>query len=97
MKTIDFEKELKAMNKDLEIVENPNRPGLSNIKLKGIDICPVPSDEIKDEPDPKYTYTFPNGMIARHKSRVEALGQVNQVLEAIKTPEGKRDFFANDY
>lgn len=93
MKTIDFVKELEAMHQDLSVVSNPNNPGLSNIKYNGRDICPIPSDTIKDEPDPLYTYTFPNGMIARHKSRDEALAQVNHILNLVKTEEGRDLFF----
>jgi hypothetical protein len=94
MKTIDFEKELKALNPDLAIIPNPNNPGLSNIKLNGRDICPVPADEIKDEPDPFYNFTFSNGMMARHKSKNEALAQVNHVLNLVKTKEGRDLFFS---
>ena len=61
--------------------------------LDGRDVCPVPSDEIRDEHDHSYTYTFSNGMIAAHNSRKSALSKVNQVLEYIKTDEGKEVFF----
>lgn len=93
MKTSDFELELKKLHPDLSIVPNRNNPGLSNIKFNGKDICPVPSDLIKEEPDPFYMYTFQNGMPARHKSRSEALAQVNHVLNLVKTEEGKDLFF----
>lgn len=93
MKTIDFAKELEAMHPDLSVVPNPNNPGLSNIKYNGKDVCPIPSDTIKDEPDPFYNYTFSNGMIARHKSKGEALAQVNHVLNLVKTEEGRDLFF----
>lgn len=93
MKTKDFELELKAIDPRLAIIENPNRIGLSNVKLDGRDICPVPSDEIKDEPDNNYRYEFPNGMSARHKSKVEVLAQVEQILDMVKTPEGAETFF----
>lgn len=93
MKIIDFEKELKQLDARIAIVPNPNRPGLSNIKIDGKDICPVPADEIREEPDRNYTYEFPNGMIARHKSRQEALTQVHHILELIKTQEGADAFF----
>lgn len=93
MKTIDFEKELKEMNPDLGIFPNPNNPGLSNIKLNGKDICPVPSEEIKEESDPYYNFTFQNGMMAKHKSRPEALSQVQHVLKLIETEEGRDLFF----
>lgn len=93
MKTKLFEAELKKLDSRLEIVENPNRPGLSNIKLEGRDICPVPSEEIKEEPDNNYRYEFPNGMSGRHKSVGEAKAQVEQILEMITTPEGYAQFF----
>lgn len=93
MKISEFEKELKAINPDLSIVPNPNRPGLSNIKLLGTDIVPVPSDEILEDSDASYTYVFPNGMAARHKSRKDALAQVHAVLELIKTKDGADQFF----
>ena len=91
MQTKEFEKQLKEIDPRLEIIPNPNRPGLSNIKLDGKDICPVPADEIKEETDPNYFYTFPNGMIGRHKSTKEALAQVHQVLQFIKE-EGEDAF-----
>ncbi len=93
MQIKEFEKELKKIDERLEIVSNPNRPGLANIKLGGRDVCPVPDGEIKEDPDPDYYYTFPNGMSARHKSRAEALSMVESTLEYIKTPEGKDIFF----
>jgi hypothetical protein len=93
MKTSDFLSELKAIDPRLDIIENPNRPGLSNIKLDGRDICPVPSDEIREDSEANYFYVFPNGMHARHKSREEALERVQGVLEMIKTDEGRDTFF----
>lgn len=93
MKTQEFELELKKLDPRLSIIENPNRPGLSNVKLDGRDVCPVPSDIIKDEPDNGYRYEFPNGMSARHKSKSEVLAQVHQILEMVKTPEGVETFF----
>ena len=93
MKTQEFELELKKLDPRLSIIENPNRPGLSNVKLDGRDVCPVPSDIINDEPDNGYRYEFPNGMSARHKSKSEVLAQVHQILEMVKTPEGVETFF----
>lgn len=83
MKTSDFEQELKKIDPRLEIVVNPNRPGLSNVKLSGQDVCPVPSDDIREESDPNYTYTFPNGMIARHKSMAEVRDMVKTHLRVL--------------
>ena len=93
MRTIDFETELKALDPRLAVVPNPNRPQISNIKLDGQDICPIPAYEIRDEPDATYTIELPNGMVRPHKSRREALEQVNHVLNLIKTKEGADIFF----
>ena len=93
MQIKDFEAELKELDPGLSIVPNPNREGLSNIKLNGVDICPVPGDEIKEESDPNYYYVFPNGMAARHKSRKEALSYVHSVLDLVKTEQGKEEFY----
>jgi len=84
MKVADFEKELKSLDERLDIIPNPRLPGISNIKLMGSDICPIPSDVIYDEPNPSYTYTFPNGSSYRHKSRNEALGLVKDTLKLIE-------------
>lgn len=94
MKTLDFEKEIQKIDPRLTILPNQNRPGLANVLLDGRDVCPVPADEIKDESDPNYTYTFPNGMIARHNSRADALSKIQHVLEYIKTDEGREVFFS---
>lgn len=95
MKTSDFAKELKELDPRLTVDPNPNRPGLSNIKVEGKDICPIPSDEIKEETDPHYFYTFPNGMMAAHNSRQEALVKVQKILDYIKTQEGREVFFGS--
>jgi hypothetical protein len=73
---------------------NSNRPGLANVKLDGRDIIACPVDDIRDEIDPTYFYTFPNGMQGRHKSYGEIIDSVNRTLELIKTEEGHEIFFA---
>jgi len=83
----DFLNELKAIDERLDIITNPNLPGLSNIKFMGADICPIPSDVIYDEPNPSYTFTFANGVSYRHKSRNEALGQVKDVLRLVENED----------
>lgn len=94
MKVIpDFLNELKTIDERLDIVPNPNREQLSNIKLAGVDVCPIPRFDIYDDSDPSYTVTFPNGFKARQKSRKEALAQVHDILERIKTEEGRNLFF----
>jgi hypothetical protein len=89
----DFLNELKAIDPRLDIVDNPNRPELSNIKLEGVDICPIPRNEIRDERDLGYFMIAPNGWKMFHKSRAEAVGTVNEVLNKIKDPEEYEIFF----
>lgn len=92
MKTSDFALKIKEIDPRLTIVPNPNREGLSNILLDGHDVCPVPSDEIKDEDDPRYYYTFPNGFSSPHNSVASATDKIHHLLEKLKDPE-KRDAF----
>jgi len=94
MTTDQFREELKELDSRLSVIQNPNRPQLCNIKLDGLDICPIPSGEIREEPDENYTMQMPNGWIIKHKSRREALALVNSVLEMIKTKEGQDNFYA---
>lgn len=97
MRTLpDFENELKAIDPRLAIVPNPNRPQIANIKLDGVDICPVPAYEIRDEFDPAYTIELPNGTVRPHKSRKEAIDMVNHTLNLIKIPENADAFFGRN-
>lgn len=96
MRLEEFREELKLLDPRLTVDINPNRPQLANIKLDGMDICPIPSGEIKEEPDPNYTITLPNGWVAKHKSRSEALAIVKDTLEKIKTPEFADNFFGRN-
>ena len=93
MKIADFEKELQAIDDRLSIIPNPNRPQIANIKLQGRDICPIPAQEIFDDPDPGYKITLPNGWEAQHQCRTGALARVHSTLELIKTREGEDQFF----
>lgn len=104
MKTSELEKTLKERDSRIEIVPNPNRTafeqkcgqGLSNVKLDGRDICPCPSDEIREYPDASYYYVFPNGSIAPHNSVEDVMDRVEKVLKYIKTEEGKEVFFSKE-
>ena len=89
----EFEQELKALDPGLSIVPNPNRPQLCNIKLNGVDVCPIPAHEIREESDPNYVIAGPNGVLLRHKSRPEALANVHHILNFIKTKEGMEVFY----
>lgn len=94
----DFADELKKLDPRLTIVRNPNRPGIANIKLEGRDVCPIPSEEILEEPDEGYKIVLPNGWEAQHKSRREALARVNDVLEKTKDKDYSDAFFGRgDY
>ncbi len=92
----DFKDELIALDPRLTVVKNPNYPQIANIKLDGINICAIPSGEIKEETDPGYTITFTNGFTSKHRSRPEALDLVKKTLEDIKTTEGREIFFARE-
>ena len=89
----DFETELRAIDERFMVIENPNRPGLSNILFNGknYDLPTLSTHNIKDEPDPSHRYEFPNGMSARHHTRPEILSRVHVFLEDQKS--GKYDGF----
>ena len=91
-----FQEELLKLDERLTVVKNPNYPQLANIKLDGINICAIPSGEIKEEVDRSYTVTFTNGFVSKHRSRPEALAIVNSTLESIKTSDGKEIFYAKE-
>lgn len=94
--TQDLLNELKLVDERVELVPNPNRPGLSNFKIQGRDLCPVPSGYLQTEKSPDYIYTFPNGWTAPHKTYAEAKGICESILTRLKDSEFNRDFFAPD-
>jgi hypothetical protein len=96
MKTTDFAEQIKKIDPRLTIIPNENRPGLSNIMFDGRDVCPVPSDEIKEDDDPRYYYVFPNGYSAAHNSVKSALAKIEGLFEKLKDPEKKEAFYSND-
>lgn len=89
----DFENEIKLIDSRLSIVPNNNYPQLANIKLDGVDVCPIPAHDIREESDPSYTIEFANGFRSKHRSRPEAIDRVNAIIEMIKTKEGADIFF----
>ena len=93
MRTDDFAVELMKLDPRISVVPNPNREKLSNIKLDGSDICPIPRYEIKENRDAGYCIELPNGAMIPHKSRTEALSMVHNILETIKTEDGADQFF----
>ena len=96
MRTDDFAIELMKLDPRLSVVPNQNREKLSNIKLDGQDICPIPRYEIKENRDAGYCIELPNGTMIPHKSRTEALAMVQNILETIKTEEGADIFYGRN-
>ncbi len=85
-----FELELKELDPRFSVVENPNRPGLSNIFFEGknYDLPVISTHLIKDDIDPTHRYQFPNGMFARMHARPEILERLNTFL---------KDYAAGEY
>lgn len=92
----NFANELAELDTRLTVIRNNNYPQLANIMLSGRDVCAIPSGEIKDEVDPSYTITFPNGYTIKHRSRTDALAIVKNTLDLIKTTEGNEIFFSKE-
>lgn len=92
----DFENELKAIDARISIVPNPNRPKIANIKIDGEDVCPIPAFEIRESPDPTYTMEMPNGSMAKHRSKQEAIALVKHTLGIISSPDGADAFFGRN-
>jgi hypothetical protein len=90
----EVETELQKLDPRFEVRLNSNRPGLANVLLDGRDVIALPAEEIREDVDPTYFYTFPNGMQGRHKSYNEVMERSKYILEYIKTEEGKDTFFA---
>lgn len=93
MTTHDFEKELKVIDARLSIVQNRNFPELANIKLNGKDVCPIPFPEIREETDPTFQMTFPNGMCRPHRSKTEALAIVKDTISKLDDRDYHDAFF----
>lgn len=85
--------ELKELDERIELVPNPNRPGLSNIKISGRDICPVPSEMMQDEHTMDYSYAFPNGMVGKHRTYQEAKDLATSIINRLKNPDFAAEFF----
>ena len=92
----DFADELKAIDPRLSIVPNPNRPKICNIKLDGQDICPIPNYEIREHPDAGYTMEMPNGSLAKHRSKEEAIALVHHTLKLLENPENADAFYGRN-
>ena len=82
MNAIDFEMELKKLDGRFSVIENQNRPGLSNIFFDGknYDLPVISTHLIKEEVDNAHRYQFPNGMFARLWSQGEVTERIKQFL-----------------
>lgn len=96
--TSQLEKELQEINPNVRIVENPNRPGLSNVMLNGQDICiGLPANTLMEEHSDVYVYKMPNGMYLPFKTYQEAKEISLRTLERLNEPEFAQDFFDTSY
>ncbi len=86
MTSNEFEKELQELDSRFTVIDNPTRPGLSNIFYDGknYDLPVISTNDIKDEIDTAYQYEFPNGMRARHWSKPEIMGRIELFLKDMK-------------
>lgn len=99
METIPTQKlleELRAIDPRIQLVPNPNRPGLSNLKINGVDICPVPSEVMQTEHTHDYIYRFPNDMVGNLKTYDEAKSVALSILNRLKEPSFADEFFSKD-
>lgn len=89
MTSSEFEVEIKKIDENFSVVENPNRPGLSNIFYKGrnFDLPVISTHLIKQEIDLGHRYQFPNGMFARLWSAPEVTERLKQFLIDYKKGE----------
>ncbi len=85
----DFEKVIQEIDPRFTIIPNParrategNTVGLNNILFEGMNYdLPVVADEIKENVDLRYTYTFPNG----YSSRIWTQREITDRLKAFLT------------
>lgn len=82
MKTSEFVEVIKKLDPRFSVVENQNRIGLSNILFEdtNYDLPVLPSEEIREKPDPSYYYTFPNGYSAPFNDQETVLRKLNEFL-----------------
>jgi len=85
MHSTEFAKELQKIDPQFTVVENPNRPGLSNIFYAGknYDLPVIATADVRAEVEPAYQYEFPNGMRARHWTQSEIIGRCEAFLKNV--------------
>lgn len=100
MNYLALEKELQDIDPAFTVVPNMNRRavdgnpvGICNIFYQGknYDLPPVP-DEIGDEVDTAYRYTFSNGYAARFWTRPEVVERCKDFLKNLKTGKLDEDY-----
>jgi hypothetical protein len=79
----EFEVDIKALSNDFQVVDNVNRPGLSNILYQGrnFDLPVISTNCIKTEVDRDYRYEFPNGASARYWTQEEVINRLQDFLK----------------
>jgi hypothetical protein len=96
MTASEFEVVLKEIDPRFSVVDNPNRPGLSNVFFlgKNYDLPALSTHDIRSEIDMSYRYEFPNGMLARFWSQGEIIERVKAFLDQFNS--GKYAGFYED-
>lgn len=91
MTSKELEQELQVLDPRFSVLENPNRPGLSNILFEGknYDLHVISTHLIPDAPDASWRYEFPNGMTARHWAKDEIIDQCENFLKDFKQGKTK--------
>lgn len=92
MDSKQFEQVIQKIDPRFTIVDNPNRPGLSNIFFEGVnyDLPVVSTKETKEEVDFNHRYEFPNGMSARLWSQKEITDRLEAFIKNVD--EIKKDY-----
>lgn len=95
--------ELQGIDNRIEIVPNNNRPaggfnrqGIANIKIAGVDVCPVPSEYLQTEVTHDYGYVFPNDMRGTFRTYEEAKETVVSYIKRLEDAEFSKEFFERD-
>jgi hypothetical protein len=89
----DLEKELKEIDADLSIKENPNNAGMAGVYYKGQFLLACPSKNIYPEPNDTYGIASPSGVFVRHRTSEEVKNLVKAQLARIKTDKDYHDAF----
>lgn len=91
MHSKDFEVEIRKLDERFSVLENPSRPGLSNIFFAGknYDLPVISTNDIREEVDQSYRYEFPNGMRSRYWTQSEVTARLEDFLKEYKA--GKFD------